>query len=145
MKLDPNNLDVDKHAEYSASLAYTELLSAHDLGYRASRGDYKEEVLQEDLEFLLSHAGPDYYEIKEYFELAKVIGADAALEYAHSVYKKAQIEAEILWEDNNNIGRCGGCDKHFEKDELSDDHPNLGLLCEDCVLEEEEYDEEEDN
>ena len=141
MKLDPNNLDVDKHAEYSASLAYTELLSAHDLGYRASRGDYKEEVLQEDLEFLLSHAGPDYYEIKEYFELAKVIGIDEAMEYARNVRYTAITEVEVLWQEKNGLDMCYECSEFFEQDELFD-HPEVGLLCKDCAL---GYDDEEDN
>ena len=138
MKIDPNNLDVEKHAKYLAETAYYEMSGAYDFASAIERGNKKEEG-EAELEFMLDVVGPDHSEIGQYLELARVIGIDEAKEYARNVRSKAEIEVEVLWQEKHGLGRCGECYEFFEEDELFD-RPNAGLLCEDCVL---QYDEED--
>ena len=142
MKLDPNNLDLDKHAKEMAELAYAEMMSAHSFAYQVIHGN-KTEEREAEIEFLRGVVGPDHYEVREYLELAKVIGIDEAMEYARNVRYTAITEVEVLWQEKNGLDMCYECSEFFEKEELFD-HPNVGLLCEDCAL---GYDDEneEDN
>jgi len=138
MKIDPNNLDVEKHAKYLAELAYYEMSDAHDFAYTIERGD-ETATRKAEFEFMLDVVGPDHSEIGQYLELARVIGIDDAMEYARNVRYRAEIEVEVLWQEKNGLNRCGECNEFFEEDELFD-HPNAGLLCEDC---ESDYDDED--
>jgi len=142
MELDPNNLDLDKHAKEMAELAYAELMSAHSFAYQVIHGN-KTEEREAEIEFLRDVVGPDYCEVGQYLELAKVIGIDEAMKYARNVRYKAVTEVEVLWQEKNGLDTCYECSEFFEKDELFD-HPSVGLLCEDCTL---VYDDEneEDN
>jgi hypothetical protein len=139
MNIDPNNLDMDKHAKYLAEIAYYEMTGAHDFAYAIGRGDEKAER-EAELEFMLDVVGPNHSEIGQYLELARVIGIDEAKEYARSVRSKAETEVETLWQEKNGLDRCYECNEFFEEDELSN-HPDVGTLCEDCVL---QYDEEDE-
>ena len=137
MKIDPNNLDVEKHAKYLAELAYYEMSGAYDFASTIERGDEKAER-EAELEFMLDVVGPDHSEIGQYLELARVIGIDEAKEYARNVRSKAEIEVEVRWQEKNGLDRCYECNEFFEEDELFD-HPDVGFLCEDC---ESDYDDE---